>query len=80
MFGIRLHHYSFGLLAVVVGLLLNSLPFFAIGLGLFADELTYLAIGGHTHEDNYSGVSLVGTALVVMAVFLTRQFFVRALI
>ncbi|MFA5897555.1 MAG: hypothetical protein WC829_00440 [Hyphomicrobium sp.] len=80
VFGVRLHHYSFGLVAVAVGLSLNSLPFFAIGLGLVADELTYLAMGGHTHEDNYSRASLAGTALVVVAVFLTRQFLVRAVI
>lgn len=63
--GFRLHHYMFGLVGIVAGLVLHMLAVYAIGMGLFIDEVTFLLIGGRTHEDNYSKASLAGTALLV---------------
>lgn len=72
----RIHHYMYGLLAIIISLFLHSLILYAIGLGLFVDELTYLAVGGKTHADNYSTLSLCGTALLIIIFFIFRGWIV----
>jgi hypothetical protein len=69
----RTHHYMFGLLGMVVGLFTHSVLISAIGLGLFVDELTYILIGGKTHADNYSKISLLGTLFFIVLVFIFRN-------
>ena len=81
--GFRIHHWMVGLLLLGVASLfipLSStiswrvpLAIFAVGLALFVDELTYLLLGGQTHADNYSKVSLVGTSLFVGIIFFVRK-------
>jgi hypothetical protein len=75
--GVRTHHYMYGLIAISVGLGLESLPIFAVGMGLFVDELTFVITGGRTHHDNYSAVSLWGTAVFTGAVFVLRKLLSR---
>ncbi len=70
----RMHHYMFGILGIILSLILRSPLIFAIGLGLFVDELTYILIGGKTHKDNYSKVSLAGTLLFVIMVFILKDY------
>ena len=72
--GLRLHHYMYGLVLAPVGLFLANVPLFAVGLGLFVDEATYLVMGGSTHADNYSWISLTGTFVLVVVVFLLRKY------
>ena len=77
---LRLHHYMYGIIILIIGLLLDNLASYAIGLGLFIDELTFLFIGGKNHEDNYSNKSLVGTLILVIIVFFFRDqitYFIR---
>ena len=84
--GIRIHHWVVGVLLLAVALLLLAvipsvysritLTVFAVGLALFLDELTYLFIGGQTHADNYSRISLLGTAALVGLVFFLRKYLV----
>lgn len=74
--GFRLHHYMYGLVLIVIGLIVQWLPLYAIGLGLFVDELAFILLRGKTHGDNYSWKSLAGTVLFVIAVFLLRDFFI----
>lgn len=69
----RTHHYMFGILGVILGLITGSLVIYAIGLGLFVDELTYLLMGGKTHADNYSKISLMGTLFFIILVFIFRN-------
>src|ERR1017187_4592408 len=71
---LRTHHYMYGIVCVAVGLLIHSLTMYGIGLGLFVDELTYLFIGGETHEDNYSWISVIGTLCFVVVVFALRDY------
>jgi len=73
---IRLHHYMYGIVLIPIGLVVSSISIFAVGTGLFIDELTYLIIGGKTHEDNYSKVSLIGTGLLIIGVFFLRKYLV----
>ncbi len=73
---LRTHHYIFGVAGILVGLLIHSVIIYSIGFGLFIDELTYLIIGGKTHRDNYSKISLFGTLFFVILVFLFRDFIV----
>lgn len=70
----RTHHYMFGILGIIVGLLTHWLVVYAIGWGLFIDELTYLLMRGKNHQDNYSKVSLFGTLIFVILVFLLKDY------
>jgi len=70
---IRLHHYMYGLLGIVIALLCHSLVLYSVGLGLFIDEATFLVLRGKSHRDNYSVPSLVGTALFISIVFALRH-------
>src|SRR5690348_16598121 len=69
----RTHHWMLGLISIVVAFAIHSLILYAIGLGLFVDELTYLLIGGKTHKDNYSVVSLSGTVIFMILTYFFRQ-------
>ncbi|MBI2102762.1 hypothetical protein HYT55_02905 [Candidatus Woesearchaeota archaeon] len=71
--GMRIHHWTYGALMVPVGIFLGNIPLLAVGSGLFIDELTYLMMGGETHADNYSFISLIGTVFFVGVVFLLRK-------
>lgn len=73
----RTHHYMFGIVIVMVGLLLKNIPLYAGGFGLFIDELGYLLIGGTTHADNYSTPSLMLLCLCIILVYINRQHLVR---
>ena len=70
----RIHHYMYGLVAIILGFISQSILIYAIGLGLFIDELTFLLMGGKTHEDNYSKISLLGTLIFIVIVFLFRRY------
>lgn len=70
----RIHHYMYGILGVILGLVFNSIIVYAIGLGLFIDELTYILMRGKTHEDNYSKISLIGTICFIVIVFILREY------
>ncbi len=72
----RTHHYMFGILGIVIGLFAHWLVVYAIGWGLFIDELMYLLMRGKNHEDNYSKISLIGTFLFIILVFILRNYFV----
>lgn len=74
--GFRLHHYMYGLALLTVGYALGSAIIFAVGLGLFVDELTYLLMGGKTHADNYSMISLLGTLMFIVLVFFLKDYIV----
>jgi hypothetical protein len=73
---VRIHHYMYGIVGIVVGVLVHSIGVYAIGAGLFVDELSFLLMGGKTHQDNYSAASLLGTLLFVIVVFVLRHFLV----
>lgn len=79
LFGLRLHHYMYGLVLTVFGLLIDSLFVYAVGLALFVDELAFLLLRGTSHEDNYSWKSLLGTALFIALVFILRDYLVLPL-
>ncbi|MES3031691.1 MAG: hypothetical protein V4699_00400 [Patescibacteria group bacterium] len=72
----RVHHYMYGIIGIVIGLLIHSVFVYAIGLGLFIDELTYLIIKGKDHKDNYSKVSLFGTLIFVIIVYFLRDYLI----
>lgn len=76
IFGFRLHHYMYGLILIPFGILLRNLFLYAIGVGLFINELTYLLIRGHTHADNYSWISMAGTVVLIIIVFLLKKYFI----
>ena len=64
-------------MAAVIDLATRSMPLYAVGIGLFIDELTFVLTGGRTHQDNYSCISLVGTAILVGLIFALRGYLAR---
>lgn len=62
----------YGLLCILFSLVIHSLILYAIGLGLFVDELSYLLLKGKNHKDNYSPVSLAGTLIFIILVYIFR--------
>src|SRR3989344_4467874 len=71
----RIHHYIYGILGMILGLFLQSIPIYAVGLALFVDELTpFILMRGKTHEDNYSKVSLIGTLIFIVLVFFNQEY------
>lgn len=74
--GFRTHHYMYGVLGISAALMTRSLILFAISAGAFVDEATFVIMRGKTHEDNYSVLSLCGTALFVILVFTFRSWLV----
>lgn len=72
----RTHHYMFGIAAAGIGLAIQSVTLYAIGLGLFVDELSYLLMRGKTHHDNFSILSLVGTLVFAIIGFLLKNYLV----
>ena len=72
----RTHHYMFGIVAAGIGLAIQSVTLYAIGLGLFVDELSYLLMRGKTHRENFSTFSLVGTIVFVIIGFLLKNYLV----
>lgn len=75
--GIRLHHYMYGLALIPIGLLFRNITMYAIGLGLFIDELSYLFLKGKNHKDNYSLLSLAGTAFFVVLIYILKEQLIR---
>lgn len=69
----RTHHYMFGIVVAIIGILLKNISVYAVGFGLFIDELGYLLIGGTTHADNYSASSLILLGVFVVLVYMGRQ-------
>jgi hypothetical protein len=73
----RTHHYMFGILGILLGIFTHWLAIYAIGWGLFIDELTYILMRGKNHEDNYSKISIFGTLLFVILVFIFKNHFLE---
>lgn len=69
----RLHHYMYGIVLIIFGLIFHKLLLYGIGWGLFIDELTYLLIRGKTHADNYSTASLIGTIIFMIIIFILKS-------
>jgi hypothetical protein len=77
--GVRIHHYVYGLIGTPVGIILHSLPLYAVSIAVLVDELTFVLIAGSTHEDNYSLTSIVGTLGFILLVYLLRRILVSPL-
>ena len=76
IYGFRIHHYVYGLIAIVIGIIGGIPILYAVGVGLFVDELALILMRGDTHEENYSVPVLVGTVLFVFLVFLLRDYLI----
>ncbi len=70
----RIHHYMYGVAGIFAGLMIHSVTIYAIGWALFLDELTFLLTGGKTPKDNYSKLSLIGTLLFALLVFMLKGY------
>lgn len=75
IYGQRLHHYMFGLYLLLISIFINNYWIFSIGLALFVDELAFVLLGGKNHRDNYSMLSIIGTVIFVIIVYVLRKSF-----
>jgi hypothetical protein len=66
----------YGIVIGLLGIVAGSIIIYGIGFGLFIDELTYLLMRGKTHEDNYSKSSLIGTIILLMLMYLFRDYLI----
>lgn len=69
---LRIHHYIFGIIFLIISIIIKKARLFAIGLALFVDELTFLITNGTTHQDNYSFVSIAGTIFFILLVYIFK--------
>lgn len=63
----------YGIVLTLAGIIFSSIFVFAIGLGLFVDELGYLMMGGKTHKDYCSKISLILSGLFIILVYFFRE-------
>lgn len=77
--GFRLHHYMYGIVIGMIGIIFSNIILFGIGLGLFIDEVPYLIIGGKNHKDNYSAKSILGVLILVIIIFFSKSFLTKIL-
>lgn len=73
VFGLQMHHYMYGLVLIPLGYWMRNIPLFAIGMALFVDELGFVLIGGESHDDNYSILSLSLLVVFVILTFVWRE-------
>ena len=66
----------YGIIGILIGLSAHSILIYGIGAGLFIDELSYLIMRGKDHKDNYSKVSLFGTSIFVILIFVFKDYLV----
>ncbi len=76
LFGITLHHYLYGLLLIPVGIVLQSVLLYAIGLALFIDELTDIVLYFINRKNNYWGLSPYGTLILVAGMYFLKDYVV----
>ena len=82
--GLRIRHYLFGIIAVLVGFLVKNAMIYAIGLGLIADELILVIAKGsglkdeqwRGCEDYFTPWSVAAVFVITFLVFVFRDFLV----
>lgn len=70
--GFRLHHWMYGVALVAIAVAISNPSIYAVGLGLFVDEVTFILVKGRSHKENFSFISLIGTAVFVSLAYLLR--------
>lgn len=51
--GIRLRHYMYGIVLIIIAFLIKNLTIYAIGFGLLIDEIPVMLVKGPGHKDEY---------------------------
>jgi hypothetical protein len=75
--GLRLHHYMYGLVIIIISLLFANLTLYAVGWGLLVDELIFL-IPNPTkpfhYKEYFSLKGLLGTLFLAVLVYIFRGY------
>lgn len=77
--GIRIHHYMYGIILMLVSVAIKNVTLYAIGIGLLVDEFTFVFIvrekdnKASYSKTNYSKTSLIGIVILILMVFLARK-------
>jgi len=72
-FGIRIHHYIYGIILMLIAIAIKSPILLGVGLALFVDELPFILMQGETHEDNYSITANIGVIIFGVLVMIFDQ-------
>ncbi|MDP2672375.1 MAG: hypothetical protein Q8O84_01020 [Nanoarchaeota archaeon] len=75
---IKLHHYMYGVVLVILTFLFHNLTLYGIGLALFIDELLLLIrYGNNFHWQEYdSTYSQFGLIFLVIIIYFLRDFLI----
>lgn len=76
---VQLHHYMYGILILLLGLILRNLWLYAIGLALIVDELMLFPTGAQFWPQYNSPIFIGGTALLCAFVYVYRKNFTAVL-
>jgi len=77
IFGLRLHHYMYGLVLTALSLYFSNLTLYAIGIGLFVDELPQIITGSWRNwNDYYSTKEVLRVAMLIILVFIIKGYLI----
>ena len=77
IFGVRLHHYMYGIILTMISFLISDIYLYAIGLGLFVDQLPLFFIWRKWEwKDCYSIYYFVKLFICVLVIFLLKNYLI----
>ena len=77
--GMIIHHFWFGLIFFLIGLLIavrlrrTKLLFLGVGFGLFLDELIFMILGGGNDREYWAILSSLGTITLLILLFFFKD-------
>lgn len=80
LFGLRVHHYVYGMALLIGGVFVGAELLVGIGIGLVIDEVWFI-VGLAANDDRYlSASSVLGAALILVCVYFVRDHVLSAIL
>ena len=73
IFGVRLHHWIYGVALIIAGAIVHNITAYAIGWALFTDQLPLIVTNKWRWEDSYSKKTLLAIMGLVLLLFIFRK-------
>jgi len=67
------HHYMYGFMMMLVGVVVQNLFVYSIGFGLLVDELAFFLMRGKSSKDYQANKSTYGTVFFVIIAYFLRD-------
>jgi hypothetical protein len=75
IYGLRLHHYMYGIILVIFSIFKSNPGMYAVGLGLFADEIPQIVPKVSVSWENYHSLkSIAVISVIIVLVYLLQGF------